>query len=252
MSHSLAAHSLADRCALVTGASSGIGREVARRLASLGARVVACARRYDRLAELAAESEGSIHPARCDLRDLSEIEALFSEVRAEHGGVDILVNNAGFGHKQPLMSGEPAVWRDMLAVNVLALSACTRHAVVDMQARGVAGHILHISSLSAHRVPGGSGMYSATKFAVRSVTEGLRQELRDAGSPIRVTSISPGFVETEFAENYHGDPDAAAATYRRYPVLQPRDIADAVEFTVTAPAHVEYHDLLVRPTQQSS
>jgi 17beta-estradiol 17-dehydrogenase / 3beta-hydroxysteroid 3-dehydrogenase len=236
------------KVALVTGASSGIGRATSIRLADEGMVVVAAARRADRLTSLAREHDG-IHAVPMDLRDTDAIVALFEQIRETHGGVDVLVNNAGLGMHAPLMSGDTEHWREMLEVNVLALTVCTREAIQDMQRTGQ-GHIIHISSMAGHRTPSGSGMYSATKFAVRALTEGLRQELRAADSQVRVTSISPGFVETEFAEVYTGDPAAAAATYSRFVVLQPEDIADMVAYALAAPPHMQLHDMLVRPTQQ--
>lgn len=243
------------RVALVTGASSGIGRAVAERLAAHGIRLALCARREDRLRSLAdalaARPDGAeVLTRTTDLRDESQIQALFDEVRDRFGGIDILVNNAGLGRRAPLADGPTAHWREMLEVNVLALCICTREAVADMRRRGDNGQVIHISSMAAHRVPAGSGVYSATKFAVRSLTEGLRRELRDLGSDIRVTSISPGFVETEFAAVYHGDPAAARETYDRFPVLQPADLADAVEYVLGAPGRVQPHDILLRPTRQ--
>ena len=119
-----------------------------------------------------------------------------------------------------------------------------------MRAHGDWGQVIHISSMSAHRVPPGSGVYSATKYAVRSLTEGLRQELHAEQSSIRVCAISPGFVETEFAAQYHQSEEAAKATYSRYTVLQPEDIAQAVKYVLEQPPHVQLHDLLMRPTEQ--
>ena len=99
-------------------------------------------------------------------------------------------------------------------------------------------------------MPPGSGVYAATKHAVRALTEGLRRELRELGSEIRVTALSPGFVETEFAANYHGRPDAAKEAYGRYPVLRPEDVADSLVHALAAPSHVQVHDILIRPTRQ--
>jgi NADP-dependent 3-hydroxy acid dehydrogenase YdfG len=141
-------------------------------------------------------------------------------------------------------------WREVLDVNVLALSLCTKEAVSDMRKRGDNGYVIHISSMSAHRIPTGSGMYSASKFAVRSLTEGLRQELYDIRSGIRVSAISPGFVETEFAEVYSGSKEIAAQTYSRYRVLDAVDIAEQALFLLKSPLHVQIHDILVRPTEQ--
>ncbi len=238
------------KTALVTGAASGIGRPTALALSRAGMKVVACARRLDALEALAAEAGGELWPLACDLRDEASIAALFARARERWGGVDVLVNNAGLGHDAPLMSGDSAHWREMLEVNVLALCICTREAVADMRRRGDRGHVIHISSMAAHRVPPGSGVYSATKYAVRSLTEGLRQELRQAGSGIRVTAISPGYVETGFAAHYHKDEAAAAKTYGRYPVLSADDVAGAVIYALGCPPHMQVHDVLMRPTEQ--
>jgi len=162
------------------------------------------------------------------------------------------VNNAGLGHQSPLVSGRTEHWREMLEVNVLGLCICTREAIQDMRRRGDDGHVIHVSSMSAHRVARGGGVYSATKFAVRSLTEGLRQELRELHSGIRVSALSPGFVETGFAEHYQGRAEAAHETYSRYPVLQPDDMARAVRWILSEPPHVQIHDVLIRPTQQPS
>jgi len=235
--------------ALVTGASEGIGEEVARRLHAEGMRVVGCARRVDRLQIMRERLGGRFHPVACNLRNEADILHMFAEIETLWGGVDVLINNAGLGHHAPLLSGSTDHWREMLEVNVLALCVTTREAARQMHTRR-RGHVVHISSMAAHRVPPNSGVYSATKYAVRSLTEGLRQELREAGSPIRVTSISPGFVETGFARGYHKSEAKARETYERYPVLQPQDVADAVVHCLAAPQRVQVHDMLIRPTQQ--
>jgi NADP-dependent 3-hydroxy acid dehydrogenase YdfG len=241
------------RVALVTGASSGIGRAIAKRLAERGMKVAICARRYVRLEELTNEIEeagGIAYPIECDLRDTGSIESMFQRIRDDWGGVDVMVNNAGFGKRQTLTDADEEIWRAMLEVNVLALAICTRNAVQDMRRRGVDGHVIHISSMSAYRVPPNGGMYSATKFAVRSLTEGLRMELRELDSDIRVTALSPGFVETEFAQVFNESEEAAEELYRSYPCIQPDELADTVEHILAAPQHVQYHDVLLRPTRQ--
>jgi len=243
------------RVALVTGASAGIGAATVHRLLQEGMRVVGCARRVDRVEALFHEQDpgGECSLALpVDLRDVGQIEGLFEAVRQRWGGVDVLVNNAGLGHKAPLLSGDAELWREMLDVNVLALCVCTREAVADMRRRGDDGHVIHVSSMAGHRVPGGSGVYSATKYAVRSLTEALRLELRAAGSGIRVGALSPGFVETEFAERYHRSAELAQETYSRFKVLEASDMADAIVTMLAAPAHMQIHDLLVRPTAQPS
>lgn len=242
-----------DRVALVTGASAGIGRAVARRLADLGLRVALTARRAERLAALAAEIEaagGQALAVPADARDEAALLEVFAQIRAAWGGVDLLINNAGLGRVAPLATGSTADWRAMLEVNVLAAAICTREALADMRRRGGPGQIVHLSSMSAYRVPGGgSGLYAATKHAVRAMTEGLRQELRAAGSPVRVCAISPGNVETEFAVAMLG-PEEAAEAYARYPCLQPDDVADAVQYVLATPPYAEVHDILMRPTAQ--
>jgi NADP-dependent 3-hydroxy acid dehydrogenase YdfG len=240
------------KVALVTGASSGIGVAIARALSGAGLKVALAARRQDRLESLAAELPGEALVAPTDLRDEQSVASLFARVRDAWGGVDVLVNNAGLGHKAPLLSGETERWREMLEVNVLGLCICTREAVSNMRARGDSGHVFHISSMSAHRVPHGSGVYSASKFAVRSLTEGLRLELRELNSAVRVTSISPGFVETEFAERYHQSAELGRETYSHYKVLEADDVAQALVYALGAPDHVQVHDLLMRPTAQPS
>ncbi len=241
--------------AMVTGASSGIGRAIATKLAQSGYQLALGARRMDRLQELQNKLErmgGDVLIHGVDLRQENQILAFFEAVRQRWGGVDVLINNAGLGHKQSLLDGETSAWRDMLEVNVLALCICTREATQDMRKRGGKGHIIHISSMSGHRVPTGSGVYAATKFAVRSLTEGLRLELRQAGLNIRVSALSPGYVETEFAAHYHQSQEKADALYGQYPVLQPEDIANTVAYILHQPDHVQIHDVLLRPTQQQS
>ncbi len=241
------------RVALVTGASAGIGKAVVTRLAGHGLKVAACARRVDRLHALQADlGESEFLPLEVDLRDEGAIANMFTEIRARWGGVDVLVNNAGLGHNAPLLSGTTEEWREMLDVNVLALCICTREAVNDMRARGDDGQVINISSMSAHRVPDGSGVYAGTKHAVKALTEALRRELHAAGSGVRVAALSPGFVQTEFAEVYAKSKAAAEATYTRYPVLQPDDMADLVDTVLAAPPHMQIHDVLVRPNRQTN
>ena len=244
------------KVALVTGASAGIGAAVARKLAEGGLKVVLTARRANRLDALADEircAGGEALAVQGDLRHEEDIDRLFSTIRETWGGVDVLINNAGLGRVAPLMSGEASAWREMLELNVLALAICTREAISDMKRRGHEGQIIHISSMSGHRVPTGTGgMYSATKFAVRALTEALRRELKAEQSAIRVASVSPGFVETEFASVMLGDSVAAEEVYQRFPCLQPDDIARCVVHILTQPPHMEIHDILLRPTAQPS
>jgi len=244
-----------NKVALVTGASAGIGAAVAEQLLARGFRVVGCARRVSRVEALFSRLDPTgtrTMALGVDVRDESAVLDMFATITKRWGGVDVLVNNAGLGHNATLLEGDTAQWKEMFDVNVIALCVCSREAVKSMRTRGTEGHIIHISSMSGHRNPGGSGMYSATKYAVRSLTEGLRMEIHAAELPIRVTAISPGFVETEFAAHYHKSETKAEETYSRYKVLEAVDIAESVLYAVSCPLHMQVHDVLIRPTAQPS
>ena len=248
--------------AMVTGASSGIGLAIAHCLAAHGYDLAICARRQERLDAITSQltqKGAAVLSQTVDLRDEAQILSFFAAIKKRWGRLDVLINNAGLGHKESLTSGKTEAWREMLDVNVLALCICTREALSlmsptqsDDQTIEQAGHIVHVSSMSGHRVPSITGMYSATKFAVRSLTETLRRELRSQNNPVRVSSVSPGIVETEFAEKYHQNAQKAKETYSQFTVLKADDIAKAVLYALSQPAHVEVNDILVRPTQQAS
>ena len=178
---------------VITGASSGIGLDLARRFVAEGSSVVINGRDRDKL-ERARRSLGEARRVVAVAGHVGEpatARAVATAARERFGGVDVLVNNAGLGHRAPLLDADTELWREMLEVNVLALCICTREALRSMHGRGGEGHVIHISSMAAHRVPPGSGVYSASKFAVRALTEALRQELHEAKSAVRVTAIAP-------------------------------------------------------------
>ncbi len=241
------------KVAVVTGASSGIGAATVKRLLDAGMMVVGCARRKDRLSSLMQEADASGENSLAlavDLRNINQIKRMFQKVREQWGGVDVLVNCAGLGHDAPLISGDEEQWREMLDVNILALCVCTKEAITDMRQRGNDGHVIHVSSMAGHRVPPNGGVYAATKYAVRALTEGLRGEMRALGSHIRVSSVSPAYVETDFVAQYHSSQNKADEIFARFPVLQSDDIADAIVYMLSCPPHMQVHDILVRPTQQ--
>lgn len=244
---------LTDQTALVTGASSGIGRAIALELARAGVDVALLARRQDRL-EILQEEIRDIGPKAIahtvDLTDSEATSKAISAVAAEFGGINILINAAGVARQARLTDGNPEDWRTMLNVNVLALAQVTRESLPHFPEEG--GHIVNISSMSGHRVPGKGGFYSATKFAVRAMTEGLRQELREAGNLTRVSSISPGFVNTELLDEYFAAPKTTAYEKVGYPILEPEEIADLVLHQLTMPNTAEVTDILVRPTAQKT
>jgi len=250
---------------LVTGVSAGIGRAIVRELAQCGMLVAGCARRVAVLEEITKELQlkgQKFLGIEADLRDVSSIESMFAKVTKELGPVDVLINNAGIGHKMSMCSGSTggkvdlqsnvSKWREMLDVNIIALCAATQLAVESMMKRKVAGHIIHISSLAGHRIPQDSsiGLYAATKFGVRALAEALRKELRENQSPIRISCISPGLVETEFQEKYQGSTEKAKETYSKFKCLQAEDMASTVKYVLSVPLHMEINDVLVRPTSQ--
>ena len=240
------------RVAVVTGASSGIGRAVASALAKAGMRVALGARRLDKLEEVVE----SLHPAeawafRVDVCDPTSVWLFFDALDNHWGAVDVLVNNAGVGFKGTQWAQDEDEWVQMFDVNVVGLLRTTKAALQRMErAEDRPSHIFHISSMAAHRVPAETSVYSATKHAVKALTEGLRFDLRAAGRSTRVTSISPGFVETEFLEPYLRSTEAVEAVRAAYPLLTPDDVANAVLYALSAPEGVQVHDIQMRPTQQ--
>lgn len=247
---------LKGKIALVTGASIGIGQSVAERLVKLGVVVYGCARNEEALNQIASSvnkvGPGRLIPIRCDVTQESEIMEMFATIKEKFGKLHICINNAGLGHDAPLLSGATKDWKNMLDVNVLGLSICTREAYKLMEAGNVDdGHFININSMSGHRIVG-LPFYSATKFAVTALTEGLRRELRAKGTHIRSTSISPGLVETDFAYRMRaGEPEKAKKVYESLHCLQANDIADAVIFALEAPPNMDVNDILIRPTEQS-
>lgn len=246
------------RVALVTGASVGIGAAICRKLVVEGMKVVGISRTTDKIQALAAElsnQPGSITAIKCDITKDDQVLKLFSKIKEQFGGVDVCINNAGMSHNHSLLEGTPEEWREMLNTNVVGLCLITKEAVASMKQRKVDdGHIIHINSLSGHRVSPKPliHFYAATKYAVTALTEGLRQELRDAKSHIRVTTISPGLVETEFAQRMLKDEMKGLEIYKEIECLQAEDVAASVVYALSAPPRVQIHDILMRPTEQVS
>jgi NADP-dependent 3-hydroxy acid dehydrogenase YdfG len=176
---------------------------------------------------------------------------MFAAVRKKWGGVDVLINNAGMGYRAAFTQTDAADWREVLDVNVLALSICIREAIQDMKGRQDAA-IINISSIAGHRVPpGGRGytFYAASKHAVRAITEGLRDELAAKGVHIKLGTVSPGMVETEF-QQVATRAEAKPAPYADYRVLDPGDVAQAALFMLATPRHVQISDIVMRSVEQ--
>jgi NADP-dependent 3-hydroxy acid dehydrogenase YdfG len=242
------------KIALVTGASSGMGQETARQLARHGMRVAIAARRQDRLKALQAEIEqagGQALPIPVDLRDEASILALFETLSHAWGDPDVLINNAGLGWESTLPAGRTEEWREMLEVNVLALSICMREAVRRMRGKKNA-QVINVASSTARRVPAGKKLafYAATKYAVRALTDGMRDELMLEGSPIRVGMISPGLTATGFHERFFRDAGRAQENYAKLNPLRPSDVANTICFVLSAPSYVVFDDVIFRSMGQ--
>jgi len=236
---------------LVTGASSGIGHATARDLAAHGARVMLTARREARLRDLAAEIEAAGGVARfraCDVSVREAIRGVAEATIAEFGRIDALFNNAGIMPLSRLDKLRVEEWDRMIDVNLRGLLYAIAAVLPDMLRRR-SGHIVNVSSIAGHRVFPGSAVYSATKFAVRAISEGLRQELTGA-TRIRVTVISPGAVESELRATVT-DPDMAAwFAVRPFEPIGADAIARATRYALEQPDDVDVNEIVIRPTDQ--
>ena len=227
------------KTALVTGASSGIGKAIAIALEESGMKVIGLCRSVENLPE-------GVTPLTCDLRDATQIQEAFLSL--DH--LDILVNSAGLAYLSRLTDGDPALWEEMWQVNVHALSLCCQLALPLFPKNG--GQILNLSSMSGHRVPPTGGFYAATKFAVRAVSEALRAELKTAGSSVRVSTLSPGFVDTPLLDKYFiGREDQLKETRESIKMLTPESIAATALHVLTSPPDVEINDVMMRSADQA-
>jgi NADP-dependent 3-hydroxy acid dehydrogenase YdfG len=237
------------RTAVVTGASSGIGAATAKALAQLGFDVIAGARRFERVQELADEIGG--RALDLDVTDGDSIERFAAAVAEFAPAVDVLVNNAGLALGADRVERiDDDDLRVMWETNVLGLLRVTR-AILPLLRRAPRAHIVNLGSIAGAEVyPGGAG-YTSTKHAVRAITRVLRLELN--GEPIRITEVAPGIVSTEFATvRTKGDVEAAAAISRGIDPLQAADIADVIAFAVSRPAHVDIDLVEIRPVAQAT
>jgi len=247
--------SLKDKVVFVTGASSGIGEATAQAFAGLGARILMCARRVDRLEKLAqaleSEHKAAAHYFRLDVRDQAAVDRAIAGLPSEWRAIDVLVNNAGLSRGlDKLPNGLVDDWEEMIDTNVKGLLYVSRAVLPGMLERG-RGHIINIGSIAGHELYPGGNVYCATKFAVRALSKGLRLDL--SGTPIRVSEVAPGMVETEFSiVRFHGDAERAGKVYQGLTPLGPDDIADAVVWCATRPLHVNVSDVMIWPTAQAS
>jgi len=239
---------------LVTGASSGIGLACARIFAQAGAKVILSARRLERLdtltQELKNESNTDIYMLPMDVTDRPQVESQLNSLPEDWSNIDILINNAGLSRGlDKLYEGDIQDWEEMIDTNIKGLLYVTRSVVPGMVKRG-RGHVINIGSLAGHQTYPKGNVYCGTKVAVRAISEGLKQDL--LGTPLRVTSVDPGLVETEFSKvRFRGDEDRAQGVYQGLTPLTPEDVADAVFYCATRPPHVNINEVLMMPTDQS-
>lgn len=247
--------SLYDQTVLITGASSGIGRACAEAFATAGARLVLCARRLERLESLAERltlDHGTrVQLLHLDVRDREAVGSALSTLEAEFASVDVVVNNAGLSRGlEPLQEGCHVDWDEMLDTNIKGLLNISRALLPGMIARGH-GQVVNIGSIAGHEVYPGGAVYCASKHAVDALTKGLRIDLNGTG--VRVSTVDPGLVDTEFSEvRFHGDTKRARLTYDGMTPLSAADVAEAVVWVASRPSHVNAAEVLLLPSDQAS
>ncbi len=246
---------LKGKIALITGASSGIGRATALVLAREGCNVILTGRRAERLQQVGEEIKHRYQrdylTLPFDVRNRQAVESAIAGLPENWQKIDILINNAGLARGlSKIHEGEIDDWEQMIDTNIKGLLYVTRAVVPGMVKRG-RGDVVNIGSIAGHEVYPGGNVYCATKHAVDALTKGLRIDLVD--TPIRVSSVDPGLVETEFSiVRFKGDTERAKNVYRGLQPLTGEDIAETILFIVTRPAHVQIADVVIFPTAQAS
>ena len=240
---------------MITGASSGIGAATAMAFARMGAKLLLCARRL----ELLIDMEASLMEAGAeavllfglDVRDRPAVEADIASLPEEWRAIEVLVNNAGLSRGMTkLHEDDPENWDEMIDTNIKGLLYITRAVVPGMVARG-AGHVISLGSTAGYITYANGAVYCATKAAEKSISEGLKIDLM--GTLVRVTSVDPGMVETDFSKvRFRGDEERAAKIYQNITPLQPEDVADAIVWAATRPAHVNIHNIVLTTIDQAN
>ncbi len=244
-----------NKTVLITGATSGIGAACARKFAGAGYRVIITARRAEQLAVMAGDLQKEfgveVLPLCFDVRDLDAVKRALDSIPAAWRDIDVLINNAGLAlGLEPEYAGDFADWETMIDTNVKGLLYMTRLVVPGMVDR-LKGHIINIGSVAGDAAYAGGAVYCATKAAVKVLSDGLRIDL--AHTPVRVTNLKPGLVETNFSNvRFHGDTNRASNVYKGIQPLTGDDIADVALYAAQAPAHVQIAEVLILATHQAS
>jgi NADP-dependent 3-hydroxy acid dehydrogenase YdfG len=241
------------KIAFITGATAGIGEATANLLAKNGYNLILCGRRAERLialqTQLKANYQTESHCAVFDIRDKESVQTAIQNIPEAFKGIDVLVNNAGLASGLATIDkGDLADWETMIDTNLKGLLYVSRQIIPGMVERK-SGYIVNISSIAGKEVYANGNVYCATKFAVDALNKAMRIEL--SVHPIRVTGIYPGAVETEFSiVRFHGDETRAKAVYEGFDSLLASDIADAIHYVISTPAHVNINELVIMPTAQ--
>ena len=241
------------KTALITGATSGIGKATAQILAKNNYKIILCGRREDRLIALEKELSAftEVHTLSFDVRDKKAVFESINSIPEGFSTIDILINNAGNAHGlDPIQNGDLDDWDAMIDINVKGLLYVSK-AIIPQMIERKSGHIINIGSIAGKEVYPNGNVYCASKHAVDALNQAMRIDLNPY--EIRVGAIHPGAVETEFSEvRFKGDADRAASVYKGFEPLHPEDIADIIHFVVSRPYHVNIADLMVLPTAQAS
>ncbi len=247
--------SIKEKIVFVTGASAGIGAATALAFAAEGARLLLAARRVDKLASVAAEAlkrgAAAVHTFSLDVRDRNAVEKAIAGLPQEWAAIEVLVNNAGLSRGlDKLYQGKIDDWEEMIDTNVKGLLYVTRAVVPGMVERGC-GHVVNLGSTAGELTYPNGAVYCASKAAERAINDGLRQDV--LGTPVRVTTVDPGMVETDFSlVRFHGDTERASKVYKGVNALKPEDVADAIVWAASRPAHVNIARILLTPVQQAN
>ncbi len=242
---------LKDKIVLITGASSGIGEACANKFAEQGSKLILMARRKERLEKLQKSLNTDCMIIELDIRNREDITNVIESLPKEWQDIDVLVNNAGLGRGlDKLHEGNIDGWEEMIDTNIKGLLYISR-AIIPGMVKREKGHIINIGSIAGHQIYPGGNVYCATKFAVNALTQGMRVDLVD--TPIRVSTVDPGLVETEFSKvRFYGDKERAQNTYKGYKPLESHDVAEAVVWVADRPQHVQIAEVIIFPTAQAN
>lgn len=248
-------YSLAGKVVFVTGASAGIGAAAARGFARKDARLLLCARRMDKLSAMEQELRGlgakDVYNFELDVRSNDEVVSAIGSLPEEWKRIEVLVNNAGLSRGlTKLYLDEVQDWEEMIDTNVKGLLYVTRAVVPGMVERG-SGHVINLGSIAGHMAYPNGGVYCGTKAAERLISDGLRMDLN--GTPVRVTSVDPGMVKTDFSKvRFRGNEERAAMTYENVEPLTADDVADVIVWTATRPPHMQIQTVILTPVAQAN